>query len=280
MSGYLELAASMTLYGLGIVAQSAAACRVGERSRSRIGFLSRLLADKVYLFGFTSQIGAFGLAFLARASLPLYLVQAGSCAAIGVGALLGALVLRWRIRPAELAALAIIAAGLVLLAGASTVSVARDIPPGFAVALFGTVAAGAVVLIPVSRVNAGLASAVLAGVAFGVVAVVSRTLADEPLAGLLFSPLTWLMVLAAVVGQSGLALALKSGPATSVVASMDATSVVLASVAGMTVLGDQIVPGRQWSVASGLSLVLAGVLVLGSCRQTPVVDGVRAHGTA
>ncbi|WP_158850962.1 hypothetical protein [Saccharothrix deserti] len=265
MTGYLELAASAVLYALGIVAQSVASRRADEGGGG-LGLLARLLRDRLYLLGFAGQVGGFALAFLARAELPLYLVQAGSSCAVGLATLFGIAVLGWRVRAVEIVVLVVMATGLVLLAAAATPSAAHDVPPGLGIVLFGLPLA-ALVLIQrrlVQRRIAGVVPlAASAGLAFAVVAMTSRTLADEPLLTLPLYPLAWLMIVAALVGQSYLALALRRGSATSTVATMDATTVVLTSVIGIAALGDRITPGREWWVVLGVGLVVTGVLLLG-----------------
>ncbi|MBY8853831.1 hypothetical protein K7G98_38625, partial [Saccharothrix sp. MB29] len=72
------------MYALGIVAQSVASRRADDAT-SGLGLLARLLRDRLYLLGFGGQVAGFALAFLARAELPLYLVQAGSWGGGGVG---------------------------------------------------------------------------------------------------------------------------------------------------------------------------------------------------
>ncbi|SDD75795.1 DMT family protein [Actinokineospora iranica] len=264
MLGYIELVASTLMYGLGVVAQSVAARRSTTRSGADLGLLVRLASDRLYLLGFAGQVAGFVLAFFARASLPLYLVQAGSSAAVGVAAVFGALVLGWRVRPAEVAVLVMMALGLILLVGASTPSVADDVSGRLGLALLAVLVVGALLIVPASRARSSVPLAVLAGVQFSVVAITSRSLADGSLADLPLDPLAWLLVLSAVAGQASLIFALQRGPATSSVASMDATSVVLASVTGLAVLGDQVAAGRQWWVMLGLALVVLGVLIFGS----------------
>ena len=273
MLGYVELAASASLYGMGIVAQSVAARRV-ERPGGGLGLLARLARDRLYLVGFAGQAGGFVLAFLARASLPLYLVQAGSSCAVGLATVFGVVVLGWRVRSAEVAMLVVMAAGLVLLAAAATPSTARDLPTGAALVLLGL----PLLVVPVAaracRRDAALSLAGLAGVQFAVVAICGRAVAAEPFLDLLLHPLAWLMLLAAVLGQACLSSALARGTATSTVASMDAVTMVLTSVVGIAALGDQVVPGREWSVGLGLVLVLGSVLLLGSARPAPVREAV------
>jgi hypothetical protein len=96
--GFLVLGLSALAYAVGIVAQTVAARKLAHRDRLELGLLARLATDRVYLVGFTAQVAGFGLAFLARATLPLYLVQAGASSAVGIAAVLGAVVLGWRIR--------------------------------------------------------------------------------------------------------------------------------------------------------------------------------------
>src|SRR5690348_9209394 len=104
---YLILIVSVLAYATGIVAQSYAARQTEQRSGVDPGLLVRLASQKVYLLGFGAQVVGFGLAFLARADLPLFLVQAASTSAVGVATLIGVLVLGWRPRPVELGILVV-----------------------------------------------------------------------------------------------------------------------------------------------------------------------------
>jgi drug/metabolite transporter (DMT)-like permease len=263
--GYVVLALSALSYAVGIVAQTVAARRAERRSGVDVGLLARLAGDRVYLLGFGAQCVGFVLAFLARADLPLYLVQAGAMSAVGIAAVLGAALMRWKVRIPEIGALAVIAAGLVLLVGAAEPGPAVEPSAATGLGLLALLGVTTVLAVPVSRLAGGrgaLAFGLLAGVAFAVLAIASRPLADGPLRELPFEPLAWLMVTAAVIGQALLAAALQRGSTTAVMASMDSTSVLLASVAGLSLLGDRIVDGRALWVAGGLALVLAGVLVM------------------
>ncbi|MFJ8959087.1 hypothetical protein ACIRG5_06820 [Lentzea sp. NPDC102401] len=273
MSGHLALAVSTVLYGLGIVAQTVAARRAGVRPGTGVGLLARLAADQVYLLGFTGQVGGFLFAFLAREDLPLYLVQAGSSCAVGLATVIGVLLLGWRIRRVEIAVLVVMACGLLLLTGAAAPSTARELPLVPALVVLGLLT---LAVLPLARTFKAV-TPVLAGIAFAVVAVAARTVAGKPVLDLVLHPLTWLMVIAAFVGQACLATALQRGSATSAVASMDATTVVIGSVAGLALMGDQIAAGREWWVVLGVLLVVSGVLVLGSVAK-PAAELVSARG--
>lgn len=265
LGGYAVLVLSALAAAVGMVAQTVAARRTERRGGVDPGLLARLATDRVYLFGFGAQVLAFGLAFFARATLPLYIVQAGSSSAVGVAAVLAFLVLGWRVNGREIAALGLMVAGLLLLVGAAQPSVAGALPPEFGYALLATVLLTAALAVPAARLagaRGAVAMGALAGVAFAVVAVAGRQLAAGPLLELPFRPLAWLMVAAAVVGQAMLAGALQRASTTVAAASMDAVTVVLSSVVGLTVLGDQIAAGRGWWVAGGLTLVVLAVVAM------------------
>jgi hypothetical protein len=272
---YAVLVASAVLYAVGIVAQSVAARRAGNRPGTGLGLLARLAADRLYLLGFAGQAGGFALAFFARAKLPLYLVQAASSSAIGLATAVGVAVLGWRIRGAEAVTLVLLASGVVVLAGSSSASVATDLPPAGVAALAVVVLGTGLAMIPAGRTGAFLPSAALSGVAFAVVAVASRTLAHRELLALPGNPLTWLMLAAAVLGQAAMATALQRGPAAAVVATADATTIVLASVTGIAVLGDHVLAGREPWVAAGLAVVVSGVLLLGVQSRAGALDVAR-----
>lgn len=268
MLGQLELVGATVLYAVGIVAQSVAARRA-HAPDAGLGLVVRLARDKLYLIGFAGQVGGFALAFLARATLPLYLVQAGSSCAVGLATVFGVLVLGWRIRALEVGTLVVMALGLLLLAGAATPSVAHDVPVGLGLLLLGTPLLVGFCAVRLTRQGGVASLAVLAGAAFAVVAVCGRSVADEPLSSLPLHPLMWLLVAAAVLGQACISVALSRGSATTTVASMDAVTMVLTSVVGIVALGDQVRSGQEWAVGLGLALVLAGVLVLGSSTTAP-----------
>jgi drug/metabolite transporter (DMT)-like permease len=278
--GYVVLALSAFSYAVGIVAQTVAARRAERRNGVDVGLLARLATDRVYLLGFAAQCVGFVLAFLARADLPLYLVQAGAMSAVGIAAVLGAVLLGWRIRPGEIGALVVIACGLLLLVGAAMPGPAQQMSLGAGLVLAALLVVVLGLAVPASRLagpRAALVFGLLAGLAFAVLAIVSRPLAAGPLAELPLRPETWLMVAAAVVGQALLAAALQRGSTTAAMASMDSTSVLLSSVVGLVVLGDQVAVGRGSWVGAGLALVVIGVIVMAAVQpHEPVSTRGRA----
>jgi drug/metabolite transporter (DMT)-like permease len=277
--GYLALVASAVAAAVGIVAQTVAARRARQRGGVDPGLLVRLATDRLYLVGFAAQVLAFLLAFLARGTLPLFLVQAGSSSAVGIAAVLGFLVLGWRVGRGEIVALVLMVGGLLLLVAAAEPTTAADVPAWLGWVLFGLLASTAAAAFPAARLagaRGAVAMGALAGLAFAILAVASRPVAALPLLEMPLSPLAWLMIAAALIGQLMLAGALQRGSATSAAASMDATTTVTAAVAGLAVLGDAVVAGRLGWVVMGLVLVVASVVLLAvfgrSATESAAVD--------
>lgn len=282
--GYLILIASVLAYATGIVAQSVAARRAEQRPGMDLGLLARLASDRIYLVGFCAQVLGFGLAFLARATLPLYLVQAASTSAVGVAALIGLVVLGWRVRPAELVVLAVMAAGLVVLVSAAEPSVSAELPTSLGFALVGVVVLVAVASLLVGKLQGAVgavALGTLAGVSFAVLAIASRPLAAGPLLEIPLQPLFWLVVVSALLGQTLFATALQRGSSTATAASMDAVTTVFASIVGLAVLGDRVAAGYAGWVVVGLVLVVAAVIGFGFVAGQPggATDPLRAADT-
>lgn len=273
LGAYVLLALSALASAVGLVAQSVAAGRSSRRGTLDLGLLARLAGDTVYRVGFAAQCAGFVLAFLARGTLPLYVVQAGSAAAVGIAALLGVTLLHWRLRGLDVAALLVMATGLVLLASAAQPSVAAEPPAALAPVLCGVLVVIGLLAVPAARRvgrAGGIPLGALAGSAFAVVALAARPVAAHPLIDLWREPLAWLVVVAALVGQALLAQALQRGAPTPTAATMDAATTVLGSAAGLAVLGDQIADGRGAWVAGGLACVVLAVIAMGTRAPDPV----------
>src|SRR5689334_7707523 len=111
-SGWLFLAAMVIAYGIANLLQSVAAARTRPHDSFHPGLLLRLASHRTYLFGIGCQMLGFVLAFLARRELPLFLVQSAVAAGLGVTALLGVVLLKWRLPRAEVALLAMLGVGI------------------------------------------------------------------------------------------------------------------------------------------------------------------------
>ena len=184
MIGYWQLAVAAVAYAIGIVAQTTAAQRVEMRGGVDPGLLVRLATDRLFLVGFSAQVVGFGLSYLARATLPLYLVQAGTAAAVGLAAVVGITFLGWPVRGVEIAVLAVMATGLVLVVDAAEPSTAYRLSTAVLVGLVGVLGSTVALAVPAARLGrarAAVALGALAGVAFAVLAIACRSVADKAL---------------------------------------------------------------------------------------------------
>ena len=100
------LAAMIGMYGVANLLQSVAAANTTSHETLDPKLLVRLARHQTYVLGLLCQVLGFVLAFLARRDLPLFLVQASVAAGLGVTAVLGVLVLHWRLPKAEIGLLA------------------------------------------------------------------------------------------------------------------------------------------------------------------------------
>jgi hypothetical protein len=252
-------------YGVANLLQSIAAANTDLHQGFSPRLLWRLGQHKAYLFGIGFQFAAFALAFLARRDLPLFLVQSAVAAGLGVTAVLGVLVLKWKLPTTEILLLALLCFGLAGLIVSAEPMPSRPMGP-LGVILLGV----ALVVIAVAgffavRMHGAPGSVVLgslAGLAFGAAAVASRPLASVHVFDgvLLADPLLYLLVGHSVVGQLLLGLAMQRGSTTAAVAAMDAAAAVPAAVIGLLFLGDSIHAGREWVAALGFVATLVSVI--------------------
>ncbi|MEU8260138.1 hypothetical protein AB0C02_05895 [Micromonospora sp. NPDC048999] len=253
-------------YGFANLLQSVAAARTTVHHTFDPGLLLRLASHRTYLVGLICQMTGFVLAFLARRDLPLFLVQASVAAGLGVTALLGVLVLKWRLPVAEILLLVLLFAGITALVLAAEPAPSRQLG---AAGLAG-LAAALVVIAVLGFFSARLRGAPgsvalgsLAGMAFSAAAVAARPLASADSAeAFVRDPLLYLLIAHSVVGQLLLGLAMQRGSTTAAVAAMDAAGAVPAAIIGLLLLNDRIWPGREWLAGVGFLATLVSVVGL------------------
>ena len=253
-------------YGVANLLQSVAATRTTVHHTFDPGLLLRLAGHRTYLIGLGCQVLGFVLAFLARHDLPLFLVQASVAAGLGVTALLGVLVLKWKLPAAEIVLLTLLFAGIVALVLAAQPAPSRPLGMAGVACLGAALGLIAVVGFFAVRLHGALGSVVLgslAGVAFSAAAIAARPLASEQSSADFFgNPLLYLLVAHSIVGQLLLGLAMQRGSTTAAVAAMAAAGAVPAAIVGLLLLGDRIHPGREWLAALGFVVTLAAVIGL------------------
>jgi hypothetical protein len=273
------LAAMIIAYGVANLLQSVAATRIKLHTSCNPKLLVRLASHRIYLYGLSFQIVGFLLAFVARRDLPLFLVQAAASAGLGVTALCGVLILRWKLPRAEVGLLLLLFGGLFALIISAKPAPAHSIGSGGLVALLAWLAAIAVIGVFAARMHGAPGSVALgslAGMAFSAAAVAGRPLASShSIAEFVSSPLLYVLIGASLLGQLLLGLAMQRGSTTAAVASMDAAGAVPAAAIGLLFLGDKIHPGREWVAALGFVITLAAVIGL-----TRYAEPQHHHATA
>ncbi|WP_091289935.1 hypothetical protein [Micromonospora halophytica] len=265
-SGWCFLAAMIVAYGFANMLQSVAAARTTVHHTFDPGLLLRLAGHRTYLIGLCCQVAGFVLAFLARRDLPLFLVQASVAAGLGVTAVLGVVVLKWRLPAAEVALLVLLFGGITALVLSAQPAPSKGLGTAGLVAL--AVALGGIAVLGFFAVRlhgspGSVALGSLAGLAFSAAAVAARPLASasSPEA-FVRDPLLYLLIAHSIVGQLLLGLAMQRGSTTAAVAAMDAAGAVPAAIIGLLLLNDKIWPGREWLAAVGFLVTLAAVIGL------------------
>jgi drug/metabolite transporter (DMT)-like permease len=278
-AGWFFLGAMIVAYGVANLLQSFAAARTTVHHSFDPGLLLRLAGHRTYLLGVACQALGFVFAFIARRDLPLFLVQASVAAGLGVTALLGVLLLKWSLPRAEIALLTLLLVGITALVLAAKPAHSRQLGTAGVVVLAVAIAVIAVSGFFAVRLHGALGSVVLgslAGIAFSAAAIAARPLAAEhTVPGFLANPLFYLLIVHSIVGQLLLGLAMQRGSTTAAVAAMDAAGAVPAAIVGLLLLGDKIMPGREWLAAVGFVATLASVIGL-----TRYAEPQHHHATA
>lgn len=253
-------------YGVANLLQSVAATRTTVHHTFDPGLLLRLASHRTYLVGLGCQALGFTLAFLARRDLPLFLVQASVAAGLGVTAVLGVLVLKWRLPAAEVALIVLLFGGIGALVLSAQPAPSRQIGPAGLVALavaLAVIGGLGVIAVRLHGVPGSVALGALAGLAFSAAAVAARPLAAaHSFDQFVRDPLLYLLIAHSLVGQLLLGLAMQRGSTTAAVAAMDAAGAVPAAIIGLLLLGDRIWPGREWLAALGFLITLGAVIGL------------------
>lgn len=262
----LCVAAAALCSGTATVLQAVAVRRLPVEQRLGAGLVVRLARSPGYLVALALVAVGFALSFVALRTLPLFLVQAGRASSLAVTAVVAVVALGARLRWVEVAAVGTIGVGLVVLA--------LSVAPQPAVVDAGAtrrVLVGGLVLVVVGAalavrlrrpVRAGGVLAVLAGVAFALLAVGARTLPGFAPAALVVDPVAWVMAGAGAAGLVLGALALQRAPVVAVTALMVGVETCLGALLGMVLAGDRPAPGGVPATAVAFSLVLLGALAV------------------
>lgn len=255
---------AMGVFGVAAVLQALATSRAVDVEVLDPRLLLRLARQPVFLAALALNGLGFLLHVTALQRLPLFLVQAVIAGSVAVTAVLSTRVFGVRLRRRQWLAVALVVAGLVLLAptaseGAATPAGLRE--PSVLGAGVLAVCGAAVAVRRVPGATGTVLLGLLAGVGFGVVAVCARLLPPYGVA-LLTAPVAYVLVLAGGTAYLVYSAAMQRGSVTTATAAMVVTQTVVPAAAGL-VLGDSVRPGLVPVAALGFALALAGALGLG-----------------
>ncbi|MGJ7415970.1 hypothetical protein AB9128_08930 [Streptomyces cinereoruber] len=270
--------ASAICYGTASVLQAVAAraAEPGTGGGVDVALLWRAARQWRYLAGLCLDGLGFVLQVVALRTLPIYVVGAALAASLAVTAVVASRVLRVRLSRVERTAVAVVCAGLAMLALASGKEGHRAGPEALDWALlavaFGILLLGAAAGRLPDRPRA-LALGLGAGFGFGVVEVAVRLIdgfdpADPALYALLAGGGAAFLLLTS---------ALQRGSVTTATAGMVLGETLGPAAVGVAWLGDTTRPGLGWLAVTGFAVAVAGSLTLARFGEAPEQETGRAH---
>ena len=230
-----------------------------------------VLARPRFLAGIGMDIATFLGLVVALQFIPIFAVQATLAGAIAMTALYARYFRDQRLRPVDRFAVGASMSGLALVAGSAGVEHKQAVA-GHGTTVAVLVAALVVLMVATlatTEVIAPWPPAVLAGLGLGGGSVCIRALhvsdGFAP-AGLLAEPLVYVLVGMAVTGVYNYARALQRGDVATVTALYMVVQVVVPGMVGITLLDDTVRPGFTPMLVLGLTLVIAGTVLLARRR--------------
>ena len=259
------LAAALA-YGTATVLQAIGVRRI-EAGPPGSSFGTRLRLGYPFVVGLALDGAGFASSLAALRSLPLFLVQSAVASSVAVTAVLVVVVLHVRLLPREVAALAAVAVGLVLLALSAVDGPARPGSDRLGWWILGLVVPlAAVVLVADRRLSGGgrvVWLALASGLGYGMVGVAARVLVvGTPWWRTLAEPTLWAVVGNSAIGVLAYARALAHGRTTSVAAITVAAETLVPAAIGLVFLGDAVRPHLGLVAGAGFLVTVVGCLVL------------------
>lgn len=268
-------------YGSASVLQGAAARRAESGAGLDPRLLVRLARSAPYLSGVGLDLAAFVASLIALRTLPLFLVQSVVASSVGVTAVIAA-AMGARLRSREIAFLLVLGAGLLMLATSAQPDQGAPLALGVRWGLLASVVVLGVAGTLAARLHGGWSApalAVLAGLAFSVVAVAARGLTVPSALDALADPGLWAIVVHGGLGMLLFTTALQRGTVTRATSLTFAVDTVVPAGVGLALLGDSTRPGFAAIAAVGFVLTVAGALALATHDVTGVA-AQRADGRA
>ena len=273
IAGLLGAFGAAVCYGVGSILQAVAARRTQSAEGLDPRLLIRLFGSWRYLLGIGLDVIAFLLSIAALRSLPLFVVQSIVASFLAVTAVLGAIFLHMPLSRSDWIALLLVIAGLVLIGLSAAEDRAVSVSAADRWGVLVAAAALGVLAVPLGRIDGAPGAAalgLLAGLAYGAVAVAARVLPGSVRLDTLFSdlgtlltdPSIYALILAGGVGLLAYSTALQRGSVTQATAPLVIGETIAPALIGVLMLGDRPRPGWGWAAALGFVLAVAGALSL------------------
>ncbi|RSS44235.1 hypothetical protein [Streptomyces sp. WAC08241] len=262
--------ASAICYGTASVFQAVAAraAEPGTGGGVDVALLWRAVRQWRYLAGLCLDGLGFVLQIVALRTLPIYVVGAALAASLAVTAVVASRVLRVRLSRVEWTAVAVVCAGLAMLALASGREGHRAGPEALDWALlavaFGILLLGAAAGRLPDRPRA-LVLGLGAGLGFGVVEVAVRLIDGIDLA----DPALYALLAGGGAAFLLLTSALQRGSVTTATAGMVLGETIGPAAVGVAWLGDTTRTGLGWLAVTGFAVAVAGSLALARFGEAP-----------
>ncbi|MHB2022799.1 MAG: hypothetical protein ACYCO3_05660 [Mycobacteriales bacterium] len=266
-------------YGVGTILQTVGARRTERTERVDVRLLWRLAHSLPFLAGLGCDLAGFLLSLAALRSLPLFVVQAIISASLAVTALLAGLLLGYRLSLRDWTAVAVVTAGLSLLATAAGPQHPAMVAFRYRLLLLVGVAALAAVAASAGRAISGRALggwalAVLAGLAYGCAGIGARVLHHpDSVRGLVGDPATWAMVGSGLLAVLLYATAVQRASVTLVTGTVTVAETIFPAVVGVALLGDRPRPGFMLLAALGFALTVLGAVGLARYGELSPAEG-------
>ncbi len=268
--------AAAFVFGVAAILQATGVRRVPTSHAESGRAILLLLSQPLFLAAVALNLVGFALHLVALRLVPLYLAQAGISASLAVTALLAALSLHERLRPADWLAVVAVSLGLALLAGASGDIGAVAPSPTFLSCLFAAIALVAVCGYAVARSRLPLAATLLgllAGLGFAGSGIAARILPGLAPAQLWDAPATYALPVSGGLAFILYSLALQRGSVTVATAPMIVMQTLAPAAIGLLLLGDEVRSGWTGFGVGGFVLTVGGAIALARFEHGPSATG-------
>jgi len=235
---------------------------------------ARRLSRRWYVAGLVLDLLGWAMSAVALRYLPVFAVQAIVASQVALTVIGAHLLFSTRTGAAQLIAAAATVAGLALVAASGTTGTAHVEAMTVDIVLLVMLAVLLIAAAPAVHAGRSVGPAVLAGLAFGGVAVAVRSLHQRhfDLASLLREPPAYAVPVFGGLGAVMFALALRRGAPSAVAAIVVGVEMLAAGGLGIGLLGDGIRPGWQAPCVLAVVVAVGGLTVLARSPARPVAQ--------